>query len=101
MFEKMFDGFEALLAKFKLELVAEWRKFYATYSFWFFVILGGLPDFYDLVVSSGMLDALGGTSVVPPFLTNSIKTIAFLGAATRFIKQKKVEAEIAKRSGSA
>lgn len=96
--EKFFDQIEAIFSKAGLELVAEWRKFYATYSFWFFVVIGGLPDFYDMLLSSGMIEMLKGDSAMPSVVTNAIKTIAFLGAASRFIKQRKVEAEIAKRT---
>lgn len=81
------DKIEAGLNKIGLELVAEWRKFYTMYSVWFFAIVGAAPDLYNLALQSGLLT---GASA-PPLLTRVIAIVSFVGAASRLIKQKKLD----------
>lgn len=87
-FTKIGDKVEAAINKVGLELVNEWRQFYSMYSVWFFAVIGGAPDLYNLALSSGLLTG----STAPPELARIINVIAFLGAASRLVKQKKLEA---------
>jgi hypothetical protein len=67
-------------------LVDEWRAAWKMYSLWFFATLALIPDLYNLALSSGLLE---GTSA-PVLVTRAINAVAFLGAASRLIKQKAV-----------
>lgn len=83
------DKVEAGVNKLGLRLIVGWRRFYAMYSMWAFAAVGTAPDLYNLAVSTGMLD---GQSA-PVMLTRLINTIAFIGAASKLIEQKKLAAE--------
>jgi hypothetical protein len=76
----------------KFELIDEWKSFWRMYSVWAFVILGVTPDLYNLAVQYHMVD--GGNA--PAALAGMINTLAFAGAALRLVKQKKLEADVAK-----
>lgn len=80
------DKIEAGVNKIGLELADDWRKFYTMYSVWFFAILGAAPDLYNLAVTSGLLTS----TTTPPLLAHIINIIAFVGAASRLIKQKRL-----------
>lgn len=71
----------------KIQLIEEARKWYAMYSIWAFVLLGAMPDIYNLAIQFNLLT---GDSA-PAFLARTINTIAFLGAMARLVKQKKLE----------
>ena len=71
----------------KIELVDEWRKWYAMYSIWAFVLLGALPDIYNLAVQFNLLTG----DNAPALLARTINTVAFLGAVSRMVKQKKLD----------
>lgn len=71
----------------KIELVKEANKWYAMYSIWAFVLLGALPDIYNLAVQFNLLT---GDSA-PAFLARAVNLIAFLGAVGRLVKQKALE----------
>lgn len=71
----------------KIELVKEANKWYAMYSIWAFVLLGALPDIYNLAVQFNLLT---GDST-PAFLARTVNLIAFLGAVGRLVKQKALE----------
>jgi DMSO reductase anchor subunit len=86
-FSALGDKLEAGLNKIGLELVTEWRKFYTMYSVWFFAIVGAAPDLYNLALQSGLLT---GASA-PPQLAHLIALISFFGAASRLVKQKKLD----------
>lgn len=86
-FSALGDKIEAGLNKIGLELVTEWRKFYTMYSVWFFAIVGAAPDLYNLALQSGLLT---GASA-PPQLAHLIAIISFVGAASRLIKQKRLD----------
>lgn len=86
-FTKIGDKVEAAINKVGLELVQEWRQFYSMYSVWFFAAVGSAPDLYNLALSSGLLT--GATA--PPELARLINVISFIGAASRLVKQKKLE----------
>lgn len=86
-FSTLGDKIEAGLNKIGLELVTEWRKFYTMYSVWFFAIVGAAPDLYNLALQSGLLT---GASA-PPQLAHLIALISFFGAASRLVKQKRLD----------
>lgn len=71
----------------QLELIPEWKKFYKMYSFWFFVILGCAPELWDLAIQYNVIKE----AAAPALLARAVSTIAFLGAASRMIKQKSLE----------
>ena len=71
----------------ELELIDGWKKFYAMYSIWAFILLGALPDIYNLAVQFNIIT---GDSA-PAFLARAVNTVAFLGAVGRMMKQKKLE----------
>jgi len=70
--------------KIKDFFITEWNKFYKLYSVWFFAIIAILPEIHALALEYSIMngDAIDGN------LNNAIKTLAFLGAASRLIKQK-------------
>lgn len=86
-FSALGDKIEAGLNKIGLELVTEWRKFYTMYSVWFFAIVGAAPDLYNLALQSGLLT---GASA-PPQLAHIIAIVSFVGAASRLVKQKRLD----------
>ena len=86
-FSALGDKIEAGLNKVGLELVTEWRKFYTMYSVWFFAIVGAAPDLYNLALQSGLLT---GASA-PPQLAHIIAIVSFVGAASRLVKQKRLD----------
>lgn len=75
--------------KFKLELIAEARKWYTMYSIWFFAALGCLPDLFNLAIQNGLITSASA----PVLLTRVINLVAFVGAASRLVKQKALAAE--------
>lgn len=77
---------EETVGRTGFDLVTGWHKFYKMYSIWFFALLGSAPDLYNLAISSGVIDA----GSAPALLTRIINIIAFVGAASRLLKQKKL-----------
>lgn len=73
----------------QIQLIEEWKKAYKFYSIWFFVIIGALPELFNLAVQSGLVDS----EAAPQALSRLISLIAFAGAASRMIRQKKLELE--------
>ncbi|BAW19174.1 hypothetical protein [Ralstonia phage RP31] len=73
----------------ELELIDGWKKFYAMYSIWFFAILGLLPDLFNLAIQNGVITSASA----PELLTRAINVIAFVGAASRLVKQKVLASE--------
>lgn len=71
-------------------LIEGWRKAYAMYSTWFFIIIAALPDLYNQAIASGLLEA----DTVPKAFARIINLIAFAGLTTRMLKQKRVDAAI-------
>ena len=71
----------------KIELVKEANKWYAMYSIWAFILLGAIPDLYNLAVQFNLLAG----DDAPAFLARTINMVAFMGAALRLVKQKKLE----------
>ena len=88
------DKTEAVVDKAGLSLIDNWHNFYKMYSIWFYTILGLAPDIYNQAISSGLLTS----DSAPPLLTRIINGIAFAGAVSRLIKQKKLETEVAENS---
>lgn len=76
----------------KFEFIDDWKKAYTLYSMWFFVLLGMAPDIFNLAVSMNVIDSASA----PAILSRLINLIAFLGAVTRLLKQKKEELDQAK-----
>jgi hypothetical protein len=85
-FTKLADKVEAGVNKIGMDLTDDWRHFYKMYSVWFFAAIGAAPDLYNLALSTGFLT---GASA-PAALDQIIKGIAFVGAASRVLKQKKL-----------
>lgn len=85
-FTKIADKVEAGVNKIGMDLTDDWRHFYKMYSVWFFAAIGAAPDLYNLALSTGFLT---GASA-PAALDQIIKGIAFVGAASRVLKQKKL-----------
>lgn len=73
----------------QIQLIEEWKKAYKFYSIWFFVIIGALPELFNLAVQSGLIDS----ETAPQALSRLISLIAFAGAASRMIQQKKLQME--------
>lgn len=72
------------LISIEVELVDEAKKFYKLYSIWFFALIGLLPDLYNLAVQDNLIT--GG--IAPALLVRMINIVAFVGAASRLVKQK-------------
>lgn len=68
-----------------LELAAGAKHFYKSVSFWFFTVVGALPDIYNMAISSHYITA----DKIPDNVTNIINMIAFFGAAVHIIHQKR------------
>jgi hypothetical protein len=81
----------------KFQLIEGYQKFYAMWSMWAFAIVGAAPDLYNLAVQYNLLE---GDSA-PAQLARIINTIAFLGAASRMIKQNKLALPVSAKSDSA
>lgn len=81
------DKIEAAVNKVGLELVDGWKQFYKMYSMWGYAILGASPDLYNLAVSSNLISGADA----PALLVRIINLIAFFGAASRIVKQKKLD----------
>lgn len=73
----------------KIELVDEAKKWYAMYSIWFFAILGLAPDLFNLAVENHLIES----GSAPALLARMINIVAFVGAASRLVKQKVLTAE--------
>jgi hypothetical protein len=73
----------------KFTLIDDWHKAYSFYSVWFFAILGVAPDLFNLAVQYGVITEASA----PAMLSHAIKFIAFCGAASRVVSQKKKELE--------
>jgi hypothetical protein len=75
----------------KFELITDWKQAYSFYSMWAFALLGMAPEIFNLAVQYGMVES----TAAPALLATVIKTVAFVGALTRMVKQKQVEIEAA------
>ena len=67
----------------KINLINDYKFFYKKFSVWFFIIIGVAPDFYNIVMSTGLLDK------APELLIWIIRTLSMAGLFSRLIKQKK------------
>jgi hypothetical protein len=76
----------------KLQFVDEAKRFWTLYSIWAFAIVGIAPDLYNLAIQYNLLSG----EAAPAKLAYIINVIAFAGAASRLVKQKKLEADVAK-----
>lgn len=76
----------------KFKLIDEWKSALTMYSMWFFAAVGIAPDLYNLAIQYGLLTG----DAAPAKLAYIINVIAFTGAASRLIKQQKLELEVEK-----
>lgn len=68
--------------KLKVGIVDDWRSFWKMHSLYVFVFIGAIPDLWNLVVASGLLNELP----VGERLDLLIKWGALLGAMARMLK---------------
>jgi hypothetical protein len=73
----------------QLQLIPEWKQFYKMYSVWFFVLIGCAPELFDLAIQYKIIEE----AATPALLGKAVSTLAFLGAASRLLKQKALEAQ--------
>lgn len=73
-----------------MQLIDEWKKWYTMYSIWAFALVGIAPDIYNLAVQYNLVNS----AEAPVELARIINIIAFLGALSRLLKQKKLELEV-------
>jgi len=66
------------------------QHFYKMYSMWAFLLLGSLPELYNLAIQTGLLTA----DEAPAALSKIIALVSFAGAASRLIKQKQLEVQL-------
>ncbi len=66
-----------------VRLVADWRRAWRYYTTWAFLLLGAMPDIYNTVVTSGLLDADGA----PEELAWGMRGAALLGLLLRLVRQ--------------
>lgn len=64
-------------------LVDDWRSAWKFYSLWIYLVIGMLPQLLELASSFG----LAPSASIPGFFSDLLKWVAFLGAASRLIKQ--------------
>lgn len=76
----------------KFQLIDEAKQWYTLYSMWVFVLIGLAPDIYNLAVQYNLVTG----DNAPAALARIINMLAFAGAVARLVKQKKLEAEVAK-----
>ncbi len=76
----------------KFELIPNWKQAWKLFSVQGFAIVAILPDIYNLAIAYGVLEGMA----VPAEFDRLVKTIAFLGAVSRLIKQKAAEAAVQK-----
>jgi hypothetical protein len=69
----------------KINLIDDYKSFYKKFSVWFFIVIGVAPDFYNAVMSSGLLDQ------APAPLIWIIRSLSMAGLFSRLIKQKQGE----------
>jgi hypothetical protein len=76
----------------KIRLIEDWKKIWQKYTFWFFVVLGSLPQLWDAAVVSGLFDS----PLIPPEFKLLVGTISALGILARMLKQNiaAMEAEV-------
>lgn len=75
----------------KFEFIADWKKAYTFYSMWAFALLGVAPELFDLAIQYSLIDS----AAAPVLLSKLISIIAFIGAASRIVQQKKLELDSA------
>lgn len=68
--------------KLKVGIVDDWRSFWKMHSLYVFVFIGAIPDLWNLVVASGLLNELP----VGERLDLLIKWGALMGAMARMLK---------------
>lgn len=78
---------EASLNKVGLSLVDDVRKAYKFVSIYGIVILGALPDLYNLAIENHLFEG----SAAPERLSHLINFVAFATAAGRLIQRKKAQ----------
>lgn len=69
---------------FKLQLVDDAKKWYRMYSIWFFTAAGMIPEIWNLIVQSGLIDSTQS----PQALNRIIQLIALGGGIFRLVQQQ-------------
>lgn len=67
-------------------LVENWTDGWKFASVWVYVVIGCAPELYNLALTYGMVE---GT--LPEMFSKVVSMLAFLGAASRLLKQKSLE----------
>lgn len=65
-------------------IVDEWKHLWKSFSVWALLLIGAAPDIYSGVAALGWLDDEG----VPPAFIWTLRILAALGIAGRFVKQR-------------
>jgi len=71
----------------KIQLIENWNQWYKMISMYAIIVLGLLPDIWNLAISFGLLEA----AAAPKQLAYTINLVAFIGAVGRLVKQKALE----------
>lgn len=66
-----------------IRLIDDWKRAWKYYSTWALVVLGALPDIYNAIVASGLLDSTD----VPDQFTWTARLVALAGLIMRLIRQ--------------
>lgn len=80
---------EALESFMKIQFIDTAHKWYTMYSIWFFAALGVMPEVYNLALQFNILEG----DAAPAQLSRLINLVAFFGALSRLVKQKKLSME--------
>lgn len=68
-----------------MKLIENWREGLRFYTTWAMAVLVALPDLYNLLLASGLLEA----EAMPPVAAWSIRVVAITGLVLRFVRQKR------------
>ena len=69
------------------KLISNWREGWKFYSAWALAVLALVPDIYNAILASGVLDS----ETIPSEAAWIIRGVAILGIVSRFINQAKPE----------
>lgn len=70
-------------------LVDDWVSAWKFASVWMFVLIGCAPELYNLSIQYNLVEA----GAVPELFSKAVSMMAFVGAASRVVRQKRVEME--------
>jgi hypothetical protein len=91
MFGLLVAGVAFLLAAFvaiefiggSIAVIEDWKRAWRFYSVWFFAAVGVMPDAYDMIVASGLLNS----PETPEALVWGMRFVAIGGIFARVIRQ--------------